>query len=204
MQKATFKSILLLGSHANLYLKQMEKFTDVQINSLKFKRKDPFEVDEPHQFIFNNTTVDFNGNYKLEELSLALSVLINHDSSFENCLILGDPTELLYQAFCFAKTNQNPHLIRQEIQFQPKLSQDAFLFLYPSGMIAHNIRKEISSLIYLLKKYKRNTFLIKEEGVSTKVILQNMLTKRGLYLDLSTLEVNGIEKIISSQTEFTS
>ena len=71
-------------------------------------------------------------------------------------------------------------------------------------MIAHNIRKEISSLIYLLKKYKRNTFLIKEEGVSTKVILQNMLTKRGLYLDLSTLEVNGIEKIISSQTEFTS
>ena len=71
-------------------------------------------------------------------------------------------------------------------------------------MVAHNIRKEISSLIYLLKKYNRNAFLIREGNESTSQILQNMLKKGVISFDLNILEVNGIEKLISNQTEFTS
>lgn len=204
MKNSTFKSILLLGNHGNLYLKELQNSTDLTINSLKFKKKDPFAVDMPHQFIFNNTPIDFNGKYVLEELAFALSVLLNHNSSFDDCLILGDPTELMYQAFCFAKNKQNPHLIRQEIQFEPKPSQDSYLFFYPSGMVAYNIRREISSLIYLLKKFKRNTFLIRNGDLSNSEILQNMLKKSKVSFDLNILEVNGIEKLISNQTEFTS
>jgi hypothetical protein len=90
------------------------------------------------------------------------------------------------------------------VQFQSLKSHDAFLFLYPSGMVAHNIRKEISSFVYLLKKYNRSTFLIRDKQESSSQILQNMLKKAALSFDLNILEVNGIEKLISNQTEFTS
>jgi len=204
MKKSTFKSILLIGTHANLYYKELAKSSKVNIHTLKFKKKDPFSVDEPNQFIYNDTLIDFNGKYTLSELSFALSIIVEHNPGFEDCLVIGDPTELLYQAFGFAKNNQNPHMIRQEVQFQPTKSKDSFLFLYPSGMVAHNIRKEISSLIYLLKKYNRNAFLIREGNESTSQILQNMLKKGVISFDLNILEVNGIEKLISNQTEFTS
>jgi len=204
MHKSTFDSILLLGNHSNLYKEELQIQSGIKVNSLTFKKKDGFEEDMPHQFLLNDISIDFNGNYSLDELSFALSILINHNTSFKNCLIIGDPTELFYQAFCFAKTNQNPHLIRQEIQFKPKLSEDAFLFIYPCGMVAHNIRKEISSLIYLLKKHNRSTYLIREGEHTTLQILQNLLKKRRLSLDVFTLEGSGIEKLISSQEYFTS
>ena len=204
MKKSTFKSILLIGTHANLFHKELANNSKVTIHTLKFKRKDPFSVDEPNQFIYNDTIIDFNGKYTLSELSFALSIIVEHHPGFEDCLVIGDPTELLYQAFGFAKNNQNPHLIRQEVQFQSLKSHDAFLFLYPSGMVAHNIRKEISSFVYLLKKYNRSTFLIRDKQESSSQILQNMLKKAALSFDLDILEVNGIEKLISNQTEFTS
>ena len=204
MQNSTFKSILLVGSHANLYHRSMIESSNIPINTLKYKRKDPFAVDEPNQFIFNDIPIDFNGKYSLSELSFALSIIISQDPRFKQCLVIGDPTELLYQAFCFAKNDQNPNLIRQEIQSQPYKSKDAYLFLYPSGMVAHNIRKEISSLVYLLKKYKMNTFLIRDKNQSNIQILQNMLKRGEKCFDLNILEVNGIEKIISDQTAFTS
>ena len=63
MQKSTFKSILLLGNHAHLYLKELQAATSVQIHSFRFVKRNPFEVDEPHQFLLNDTSIDFNGNY---------------------------------------------------------------------------------------------------------------------------------------------
>jgi len=204
MQKSTFESVLLLGNHSNLYKEELEVRSGIKVNSLTFKKKNIFEENTPHQFILNDISIDFNGNYSLDELSFALSILINHNASFKNCLIIGDPTELFYQAFCFAKTNQNPHLIREEMQYEPGLSEDAFLFIYPCGMVAYNIRKEISSLIYLLKKYKRNTYLIREKEHTTLQILQNLLKKRRLSRDVFNLEGSEIEQLISNQEFFTS
>ena len=204
MQKSTFKSILLLGNHAHLYLKELQESASVQVHSFRFVKRNLFEVDEPNRFLLNDTSIDFNGNYTLEELSFAMSVVMNHDNVFEDCLVLGDPTELVFQAFCFAKNNQNPHLIRQEVQFEQRKSRDAYLFIYPSGMVAHNIRKEISNLIYLLKKHNRNTFLIRNTNRETGQILQNMLKEVRVSFDLNILKVNGIEQIISSETQFTS
>ena len=204
MHKSTFKSILLLGSHAHLYSKDLEEATSVHVHSFRFVKRNPFEVDQPHQFLLNDTSIDFNGKYSLEDLSFAISVVMNHHNAFEDCLVLGDPTELFFQAFCFAKNNQNPHLIRQEVQFEQRTSKDAYLFIYPNGMVAHNIRKEISNLVYLLKKHNRNTFLIRNTNIETGQILQNMLKEATVSFDLNILGVNGIEQIISSETQFTS
>ena len=204
MQKSTFKSILLLGNHAHLYSKELEEANSVKVHSFRFVKRNLFELDQPHQFLLNDTSIDFNGKYTLEELSFAISVVMNHHNAFEDCLVLGDPTELFFQAFCFAKNNQNPHLIRQEVQFEQRTSKDAYLFIYPSGMVAHNIRKEISNLIYLLKKHNRNTFLIRDTNRQTGQILQNMLKKAIGSFDLNILEVSGIEQIISGETQFTS
>jgi hypothetical protein len=204
MEKSTFKSILLLGNHAHLYLKEIQKATSVQVHSFRFVKRNPFNMDEPHRFMLNDTAIDFNGKYTLEELSFAISVVMNHHKAFEDCLVLGDPTELMFQAFCFAKNNQNPHLIRQEVQFEPKNSKDAYVFIYPSGMVAHNIRKEISNLIYLLKKHKGNAFLIRNKKQGTSEIVQNMLKKVPDSFDINILGVDGIEQIISNETEFTS
>ena len=71
-------------------------------------------------------------------------------------------------------------------------------------MVAHNIRKEISNLIYLLKKHNKNTFLIRDKNPGTSQILQKMLKGVPVSFDLNILEVNGIEQIISSETQFTS
>ncbi len=204
MHRSTFRSILLLGTHANLYCEEFKEASGLPVSSLTFKKKNPFAVDEPHQFLFNEISIDFNGKYKLNELSFALSMLIRQVNEFDNCLVIGDPTELLYQAFCFAKNDQNPNFIRQEVQFKNEGLYDAFLFLYPCGMVAHNIRKEISSLVYLLKKYERNTFLVRDKEETTSRILQKMLKKSANCCDLDILEVTGIEKIISNETEFTS
>ena len=56
MKKSTFKSILLLGTHANLYHKELQNTSNLTIKSLRFKKKNPYEVDEPHQFVYNETS----------------------------------------------------------------------------------------------------------------------------------------------------
>lgn len=150
----------------------------------------------------DQVSIDYNGNYNLEELSFALSVIINHNKSLQNIVVIGDPSELLYQAFVFAKTNQNPNMIKAEVQFPNRSFSDAFVFLYPVGMVAKNIRKEISQLIYVLKKFKKNTFLIRPNTSSEAEILQKMLN---VFIDInegSEFRVNGVEQLISSQAHF--
>ena len=141
MQNSTFKSLLLVGSHANLYHRSMIESSNIPINTLKYKRKDPFAVDEPNQLIFNDIPIDFNGKYSLSELSFALSIIISQDPRFKQCLIIGDPTELIYQAFCFAKNDQNPNLIRQEIQIQPNKSKDDIYSFIRVGWLRTTLEK---------------------------------------------------------------
>ena len=108
MQKYTFDSILLLGNHANLYSADIACFSKLPVQSLIFKKKNPFLENDPHQLLLGDVTIDYNGNYSLDELSFALSVIVNHNKKLKNTLIIGDPSELLYQAYVFAQTNQNP------------------------------------------------------------------------------------------------
>ncbi len=202
MQKSTFDSILLLGNHSHLFYKDLIDQTKLPMNTLVFKKKDSFKKDDPHQFLYNNVSIDFNGAYVLDELSFALSILINHNKELQNVLVLGDPSELFYQAFVFAKTNQNPHFIRQEVQFIHELSHDAYVFVYPVGMVAQNIRKEISQLVYVLKKCKQNTFLIRSENNDPLTVLQKLLNSINGLDELFTFDVKEVQPLISNHESF--
>ena len=202
MPKSTFDSILLLGNHANLYLADVKRFSELPVQSLSFKKKDPFLENEPHQLLLNDVSIDYNGGYNLNELSFALSVVVNHNKKLKNSLVIGDPSELLYQAYVFAQTNQNPNFIREEAQFSSKQENDVFTFLYPVGMVAQDIRKEISQLVYVLKKFNKSAFLIRADKSDVSAILQKMLNHLSSMKELSKFSVKGVEQLLSSQEHF--
>ena len=202
MRKFTFDSILLLGNHANLYSADIIRFSKLPVQSLTFKKKNPFLENEPHQLLLNDVSIDYNGNYSLNELSFALSVIVNHNKKLKNTLVVGDPSELLYQAYVFAQTNQNPNFIREEAQFPSKQENDTYAFLYPVGMVAQDIRKEISHLVYVLKKFNKSTFLIRADKSDVSVILQKMLNQLSAMNEFSKFSVNGVEQLISRQEHF--
>jgi len=202
MPKFTFDSILLLGNHANLYLADVKRFSELPVQSLSFKKKDPFLENEPHQLLLNDVSIDYNGGYNLNELSFALSVVVNHNKKLKNSLVIGDPSELLYQAYVFAQTNQNPNFIREEAQFSSKQENDVFTFLYPVGMVARDIRKEISQLVYVLKKFNKSAFLIRADKSDVSAILQKMLNHLSSMKELSKFSVKGVEQLLSSQEHF--
>ena len=202
MPKFTFDSILLLGNHANLYLADVKRFSELPVQSLSFKKKDLFLENEPHQLLLNDVSIDYNGGYNLNELSFALSVVVNHNKKLKNSLVIGDPSELLYQAYVFAQTNQNPNFIREEAQFSSKQENDVFTFLYPVGMVAQDIRKEISQLVYVLKKFNKSAFLIRADKSDVSGILQKMLNHLSSMKELSKFSVKGVEQLLSSQEHF--
>ena len=202
MPKFTFDSILLLGNHANLYLADVKRFSELPVQSLSFKKKDPFLENEPHQLLLNDVSIDYNGGYNLNELSFALSVVVNHNKKLKNSLVIGDPSELLYQAYVFAQTNQNPNFIREEAQFSSKQENDVYTFLYPVGIVAQDIRKEISQLVYVLKKFNKSAFLIRADKSDVSAILQKMLNHLSSMKELSKFSVKGVEQLLSSQEHF--
>tara|TARA_B100001057_G_C22848119_1_gene949865 strand:- start:211 stop:903 length:693 start_codon:yes stop_codon:yes gene_type:complete len=202
MEKFTFDSILLLGNHANLYLAEIKTFSELPVQSLIFKKKNPFLENAPHQLLLDEVSIDYNGNYTLNELSFALSVVVNHNKKLKNTLVVGDPSELLYQAYVFAQTNQNPHFIREEAQFFSEQINDTYAFLYPVGMVAQDVRKEISQLVYVLKKFNKSTFLIRAHKSDVIAILQKMLNQLGVMNEFSKFSVKGVEQLISRQEHF--
>jgi hypothetical protein len=195
-------SILLLGNHAALFYDELKHVSGVKVNTLRFKKKKAFTREEPNRFVLNDISIDYNGNYVLDELTFALNILINHNSILSNTLVVGDPSELIFQSFVYAKTNQNPNLIREEVQFASVPSNDAFVFLYPVGMVAQNIRKEISALVYVLKKFKNNTYLIRSQGLDAIDVLQKMLNSMQSDAELFTFEMEGVQQLISNQRHF--
>ena len=135
-------------------------------------------------------------------MSFALSVVVNHNKKLKNTLVVGDPSELLYQAYVFAQTNQNPHFIREEAQFFSEQINDTYAFLYPVGMVAQDVRKEISQLVYVLKKFNKSTFLIRAHKSDVIAILQKMLNQLGVMNEFSKFSVKGVEQLISRQEHF--
>ena len=202
MNNPRFDSILLLGNHGNLFKGQLDNNTELSVCTLVFKKRQAFVENDPHQLLLNGVSIDYNGKYVLDELAFALSVIVNHNKSLQNILIVGDPSELLYQAFVYAKTNQNPNMIKEEVQFLNSTVSDAFIFIYPLGMVAKDIRKEISQVIYVLKKFKKNTFLIRTKESDEASVLQKMLNALSYVDEASTFNVKGVEQLISNQAHY--
>jgi hypothetical protein len=189
MKKSTQKSILLVGHHAFEHAENIRKNINKQfkLNYLTYKRKDPFDDLSSNKLLINDIEIDYNGSYDLNNLTLALSFIIEHDKNLINSdIIIGDPSELLFQAFSFARLKENPLFFKQNLSRRLKIDKSLNLFIYPMGMVCQDIRKEISNLIYVLKKHESKTFLLRKEEKDLDHILNNILHE---------LETNSIYEI---------
>ena len=189
MKKSTQKSILLVGHHAFEHAENIQKNINKQfkLNYLTYKRKDPFDDLSSNKLLINDIEIDYNGSYDLNNLTLALSFIIEHDKNLTNSeVIIGDPSELLFQAFTFARLKENPLFFKQNLSRRLKMDKSLNLFIYPMGMVCQDIRKEISNLIYVLKKHESKTFLLRKEEKDLDHILNNILHE---------LETNSIYEI---------
>ena len=154
MKKSTKKSILFVGNHALLHSEVfIEAFSkQFEINSLTFKAANPLNESESNKILINQLDVDFNGIYDLNNLTLALSFILEHNTSISSSdLIIGDPSEILFQAFSFARLKENPLFFKQNTNKRLLKDTSLNLFIYPMGMLCFDIRKEISNLVYVLK-----------------------------------------------------
>lgn len=178
MKKSTQKSILLVGHHANAHRENIRNNMnkEFKLNYLSYLGKNPFDENVTNKLIINDIEVDFNGSYDLNNLTLALSFIIEHDKNLINSdLIIGDPSELLFQAFSFARLRENPMFFKQNLSRTLKIDKSLNLFIYPMGMVCQDIRKEISNLIYVLKKHESKTFLLRKEEKDLDTILNKIL-----------------------------
>jgi hypothetical protein len=180
MKKSTQSSILLVGQHANSHLENIRKNVtkEFKLNYLNYQRKDPFDEEGVNKLLINDIEIDYNGSYDLNNLTLALSFIIEHDKNLTNTtIIIGDPSELLFQAFSFARLKENPLFFKQNLGRTLKIDKSLNLFIYPMGMVCQDVRKEISNLIYVLKKHDSKTFLIRKEEKDLDDILNKIINE---------------------------
>ena len=69
-------------------------------------------------------------------------------------------------------------------------------------MVAQDIRKEISQLVYVLKKFNKSAFLIRADKSDVSAILQKMLNHLSSMKELSKFSVKGVEQLLSGQEHF--
>ena len=205
MKKSTKTSMLLVGQHANSHLDNIRKNVtkDFKLNYLNYKRKNPFDENGVNKLQINDIEIDYNGSYDLNNLTLALSFIIEHDKNLTNTdIIIGDPSELLFQAFSFARLKENPLFFKQNLSRILKIDKSLNLFIYPMGMICQDIRKEISNLIYILKKHESKNFLLRKEEKDLDDILNkiiNELDSNSIYEIEDRLE--GLEHLTGKPKE---
>lgn len=200
MNKST-SNVVFIGNHANKIRKDIpvETLNEYCLKSVEYSRGSLFE-DENAKLILNNIACDYNGEYEIENLSIALNFSLEHlvlnDS---NTILIGDPFELLFQASIYAWLKENPTNVKLN-KATNKYSKLSVVLLYPATMEFEDLRKEISHVVYILKKHKINTFLI-ENHINQASALDNIL----YYYSPETIlqlehQVKGLKQILGHKT----
>ncbi len=184
--------ILFLGNRASTICKSFQEEIN-EVNSLTFSSVIPFSGLK-NTIHFNEQQFETACEYEFECLKNEFVSLIQSkefSSSFK--LIIGDPSELIYQAFCCALLETQLYMERDfhEIHF----------WLYPMGMTSLDIRKELSQFIYKLKKQDTPVLLLRKPINESTEILKSCLNK----INSSTLheleeKIDGLEFLIGKRS----
>lgn len=144
------KSMLFVGDHARMYFGSASKVDEIDndVHLLRYQREDII-TNEPAKALFDSVSLSFNETYSLDGL---LKDLIKNKQHINfNCdVLIGDPTELLFQAFV------KELFLIEDLPYFPIV-----LFLYPVGMNSLDARKEISALILTMKANHVLTYVIR-------------------------------------------
>lgn len=182
------KTIFLIGHHANLYRSLFIK-TGIQIFSIQFYAANPFE-DKSDYLEINTERFEFEKEYNLENLNeFFRDKFPYYWNELSSVMIIGDPSELICQSFL---------LIKNEFSILDTNYVDSVnLFIYPVGMVAMNIRKELAELMYDLKKQNASTYLIRKEEKDLSRIFSIILSTADVlsFTDLAE-EIKGLEHLV--------
>ena len=174
--KNTTTQVLFIGNHStktiqDIPLETLELYTT---NRLVYNRGEVIK-NIPATIQLNDTQCDFNGNYEIDNLTIALDFFFQQTlQSNQETLLVGDPFELIFQASIYALLKENPNQIKESVAIPNSNQQLTVVLLYPATIEFENLRKEISQLIYTLKKHKINTLLI-ENHINQASALDNIL-----------------------------
>lgn len=133
---------ILVGSHASMLLENKEN----NLTKLEYNRGDVFQKTHSEICLNGHCTIA-TGDYDLTNLTENLGAVSSIESS-NPVVLLGDPSELLMQA-----------AIEDSIK---KNTLSGVMFLYPVGMTALDLRKEIASSIHQLKANNIPTYLCRD------------------------------------------
>jgi hypothetical protein len=194
-------NVIFIGNHANKIKKDVpvETLNDYSLKSVEYKRGSLFDEENP-KLVLNDIACDYNGEYEIENLSIALNFSLEHlAQNNSNTILIGDPFELLFQASIYAWLRENP----KNVKLNPAttdFSNLTVVLLYPATMEFENLRKEISHIVYVLKKHKVNTFLI-ENHINQASALDSIL----YYFEPESVlqlehQVKGLKQILGHST----
>lgn len=144
------KSMLFVGDHARMYIGSASKVDEIDndVHLLRYQREDII-TNEPAKAFFDTISFSFNETYSLDGLHKDLIKNKEH-INFKCDVLIGDPTELLFQAFV------KELFLIEDLPYFPIV-----LFLYPVGMNSLDARKEISALILTMKANHVLTYVIR-------------------------------------------
>lgn len=195
MQKSTINALFLIGNHAVSINKSIKKRDNsaFTMQTLTYKNGDPF-LDDFDNFIHLNDTIhSFKYSYNLKELKSFLMTSFKENKILNTpSLIIGNPSELLFQSAIAALLENGDKAIKSSI----------IILLYPIGMIGYDTRKELSNLIYLLKKNTIQTLLIRNTETEIEAVLEivlNDFASQTIY-DLEN-SIEGLEHLIGKPKE---
>ncbi|MFM7662458.1 MAG: hypothetical protein ACKO6A_07315 [Bacteroidota bacterium] len=199
--KNSTPSILFIGNHANKIRNDipLETMNDYDLKTVEYQRGLAFKG-ESSKLILNGTPCIFNGEYELDNLTIALNLSRDHFlNDSVDTLIIGDPFELLFQASIFAILNENPNDVKVK-KVMNSVNTISVILLYPAAMEFENLRKEISRVVYILKKHNVKTFLI-ENHFNQANAIDNIL----YYYESDNIlslehQVSGLKQILGQTT----
>jgi hypothetical protein len=170
--------MLFVGDHARMYIgsASMVDESDNDVHLLRYQREDII-TNEPAKAFFDSVSLSFNETYSLDGLQKDLIKNKEH-INFKCDVLIGDPTELLFQAFV------KELFLIEDLPFFPIV-----LFLYPVGMNSLDARKEISALILTMKANHVLTYVIRNPQ-DTFVKIMSALTELDSLSDFILIENN--------------
>lgn len=172
------KSMLFVGDHARMYFGSASKVDEIDndVHLLRYQREDII-TNQPAKAFFDSVSLSFNETYSLDGLHKDLIKNKQH-INFKCDVLIGDPTELLFQAFV------KELFLIEDLPFFPIV-----LFLYPVGMNSLDARKEISALILTMKANHVLTYVIRNPQ-DTFVKIMTALTELDSLSDFILIENN--------------
>ncbi len=192
------KTVFFVGHRAGQLLSTLKELDmcATNFNSIHYHNTDP--LSDIHGSVYvNGQEAICNVEYDVSELKAQFVDFLTSDFSSDKFLLIGDPSELIYQSLTLSihtKANLNPNFNSAE--------DFCHAWFYPMGMITSDVRKEISALVYELKKNGSNVFVTRKTDAELVGFLPKVIEAfEGNKLQAFVSRTEELEQIVGKTKE---